>query len=114
MVAMKHEYRIEEKAVAFVDICDDGYCIDRITVKLESRKIGIGTELMNEIIEDADREQVILYLIAAPLDKEGIPFKKLIQWYRKFGFFSIDETTAGEPFMKRVPERNEICISQNT
>lgn len=76
-------------AVADVWVHEPGKAlITRINVPLEHRREGIGTELLREIIEDADREGVTLHIEVQASD--GPAREALLKWYEKHGFISSD------------------------
>ena len=54
-------------------------------VKEEHRGTGVGTKVMNSIIKFADTENLPIVLIPEP-DDDNISPKKLMDFYKKFGF----------------------------
>ena len=67
-----------------VDYYDDGYIITRINVPKAHRGKGIGTELLNECLAQADKLGVRLWLEIQPFD--GLSYKELEAWYMRHGF----------------------------
>lgn len=47
---------------------------------------GYGSRLLEECLEDADREKVTLTLGAVPVGSHGLCQEALIQWYKRHGF----------------------------
>jgi len=54
-------------------------------VKEEHRGTGVGTKVMNSITKFADTENLPIVLIPEP-DDDNISPKKLMDFYKKFGF----------------------------
>lgn len=61
-----------------------GYIITRINVPKASRKQGIGSRLLNAIIDEADRQREHLWLEIQPSD--GLNYEELEAWYMRHGF----------------------------
>ena len=51
---------------------------------------GIGTELLNDILNDADTYEVTLRLRAVPTDPSLAALERLINWYTDHGFVRND------------------------
>lgn len=68
----------------------------------DHRKNGYATELMKSVCEDADLENLVLFLGVKTFDNSsGVGHAKLIDWYKRFGFI----VTQKEPvLMARAPE----------
>lgn len=87
---MKHAYTIKLSAtrIAIADVCNiDGdpyYMVTRINVPQQFRGKGIGTRLLKQILDDADKEGVILVLW--PQASDGLPTYILEEWYKRYGF----------------------------
>lgn len=62
--------------------------LDRITVEKNNRKVGIGTEAMNQIIQLADRHNLkILLTPGSKGDPSGTTSRaRLVKFYKRFGF----------------------------
>jgi len=60
------------------------FVITRINVMEKFRGKGYGTRILNMILEDADKEGVILLL--EPVPSGGLSDKELIAWYTRHGF----------------------------
>lgn len=79
-------------AAAIADVCKmpvdstrrEYYVITRINVMERYRGRGFGTQILNEILADADAEDVILYL--DPLPSGGLNAEELKAWYERHGF----------------------------
>lgn len=61
-----------------------GWQITRINVPEKYRGQGIASQLLRDIIAEADREQVRLYLEIVPTG--GLNYDQLDAWYRRHGF----------------------------
>ena len=75
-----------------------------INLKPEFQGKGIGTKIMNELIEFADRLNIPILLSTSPTGKETLP-----EFYNRFGFIETGETGSNfenEKFMIRQP--NEL------
>lgn len=73
--------------IAIADLVDyygRGKIITRINVPAEFRGKGHGTALLKQIIEDADREKIALYLEIQSSD--GLSYDELEAWYKRHGF----------------------------
>ena len=76
-----------------------------INVKPEFQGKGIGTQIMNELIEFADNLNIPILLSTSPTGKETLP-----EFYNRFGFIETGETGSNfenEKFMIRQP--NELA-----
>lgn len=60
------------------------YVITRINVMERYRGMGFGTQILNEILADADKEGVKLFL--EPIASNGLTQKELEAWYVRHGF----------------------------
>lgn len=81
----------------------DGIKLDRIIIPKDKRKQGIGSKVMDEIIQYADREQKPIYLTPSK-DFGASSIERLEKFYKKFGFvkkpksdFSTKETMVRYP-----------------
>lgn len=63
--------------------CSHTY-VNRINVPHELRGRGLGSQLLDQIVEDADQERVSLCL--HPVASGGLSRDELIAWYRRRGF----------------------------
>lgn len=85
---MKHKYvkRLNKGQSALIVVTShgDGRMIDRINVPHAHREQGIASLLLYEVLADADREGVKLYLCISAGD--GMTDKQLEEWYRRKGF----------------------------
>lgn len=72
--------------IAIADLMEynDGMLLTRINVPKTFRGKGIGSKLLKQIIDEADKEKVKLYLTISPSD--GLDFEQLEKWYYRFGF----------------------------
>lgn len=83
---MKSCYMIPDVR-AIADVCDYygiGRIITRINVPLEHRHKGYAHELLQQILDDADKEHINLYLEISPSD--GLTYQELEAWYMRHGF----------------------------
>jgi hypothetical protein len=73
-----------------------------VSIRAFTPKQGAGTEVMEKLVELADQLGVTLGLDPVPYHAQvKIPQRKLIQWYRRFGF------TGGAEGMERLPKSAE-------
>ena len=78
--------------------------ITQVIVPISRRGEGVGSKLLREVCEDADREGILLTLsaiasIAVNQGKvKGLAQADLMAWYRRYGF--IDDALCD---MRRVP-----------
>lgn len=75
------------------------FVITRINVMKRYRGQGYGTKILNMILEDADKEGVVLFL--EPLASGGLPRAELEAWYGRHGF------DWGTWHMRRLPNKQE-------
>lgn len=90
---MKNGYFIQlntiRTAVAdLVDYDDTTKLITRINVPKEYRSTGVGSQLLQQIVHDADEEGITLLLEIVPSD--GLNFQQLELWYKRYGFKKED------------------------
>jgi predicted GNAT family N-acyltransferase len=64
------------------------YLITRVNVPERHRQSGVGTALMQQAIDRADKEKKVLLLDPHP-SASGMSRTKLREWYSRFGFVSI-------------------------
>lgn len=72
------------RSLAEVSIAKGEGLIHRINVPHPHRGKGIGSRLLKEICEDADRDGVTLVLYAYA--SGGLPMEQLVMWYERNGF----------------------------
>jgi ribosomal protein S18 acetylase RimI-like enzyme len=61
-----------------------GYIITRINVPSQYRGQGYGRELLLQILEEADKHDLPLYLEVSP--SGGLDYLDLVAWYTRHGF----------------------------
>lgn len=103
---MKTTYYIERDsyAAAIADVVKmpvdstrrEYYVITRINVMERYRGQGLGTQILEMILADADAENVTLLL--EPVPSGGLDHKELIGWYARHGF------KYGAYHMRRKPQ----------
>lgn len=105
-VKMKSSYfRIFEdiKKLAEIDVIDINpfsSLVSRVFVPLEKRSSGIGSSLLKEVTDDADKECITLLVDPRPyFDRSREAYKKLIKFYEKAGF-KVQKNN----YMIRIPE----------
>lgn len=78
---------IDHRIRAVADLCSHstGKMIQRIHVPPGYRGLGHGSALLKQILADADREKVTLYLCIIPKDG-GLNELQLRHWYERHGF----------------------------
>lgn len=79
----------ETRAIADLDppenhLCGKGWLITRINVPFKQRGKGLARQLLKQILADADREGVRLFLYIVP--SGGLVFEELEAWYMRHGF----------------------------
>lgn len=94
------------------------YCIiTRINVMIKYRGEGYGTEILNQIIADADAEKVTLLL--EPSASGGLSQAELVNWYERHGFkygqWSMGRRPAtGNPVMLELGDGVDLNDAQDT
>lgn len=89
---MKQTYLIKDDsgmfaaAIADLSFMEDSqrWQIHRINVMKQFRRTGLGTEILQQILKDADNEGVKLWLL--PVATGGLTQSQLVRWYKKHGF----------------------------
>lgn len=61
------------------------YLLTSIEVGHEARGQGVGSRLLKRVLDDADKEGVVLYLDIQP-DGTGLDERQLRAWYERRGF----------------------------
>jgi GNAT superfamily N-acetyltransferase len=74
-----------DKVGMYYDRSNGSLFLSDLYVKEEHRGTGVGTKVMNSIIKFADTENLPIVLIPEP-DDDNISPKKLMDFYKKFGF----------------------------
>lgn len=86
-------------------------------VDKSSRRQGTGTALLKQVCQDADDDNLMLCLVAMPID-DGMTLTTLVAWYEKQGFRRTYPTVPLGEFsceMYRKPERkSEPCVRSST
>lgn len=68
---------------------DKDFCLDRVEVEPTFWGRGYARKLLDEVLHDADAEQVTLYLEVRPLKLRscsGLSYEALDAWYKRHGF----------------------------
>jgi ribosomal protein S18 acetylase RimI-like enzyme len=83
--------RLGSTALAIADLVAPGetanhWVVTRINVPRDYRGQGYARQLLQQILDDADSEQVTLAVEVSPSD--GLNFGSLVAWYRRYGFKS--------------------------
>lgn len=73
--------------------------IHRINVPRDARGQGRASMLLQNLLDDADREGVTLEL--HPIPSDGLNFESLAAWYTRKGF---EVVTPGTWLMRRTPK----------
>ena len=79
-----------------------GFIITRINVPIKSRGQGHGSKILQCIVRDADRMQVVLHLEV--FASGALSEKQLRAWYSRYGF---ENNGVVEGIMTRLPKREE-------
>lgn len=83
-------------------VSGDVFVIDLVSV--DQPRQGLGSEIMQSIIEHADENGVVIELEASSHGGRNIRQAKLEKWYRRFGFSPTGRvSTEGNPVMRRQP-----------
>lgn len=86
----------DTRAIAdLVEISPEHYLITRINVPRELRGRGLASELLQEIIEDADEEGVTLEI--HPVSSGSLTRSDLVLWYKRHGFRWGESGISQEP-----------------
>lgn len=99
---------------AIADVSELGtglYEINRINVPQEHRGKGYGTKILQQILDDADKEQVKLVLSVFSSDMRGIMKNdELIAWYMRHGFKMVSYVhhLMERPIGGRVPKFEDL------
>ena len=73
------------------------YIVTRINVMERYRGLGLGSQILKEILDDADKEGVVLFI--EPSASGGLSQKELEEWYERHGF------TWGAWHLRRTPQK---------
>lgn len=79
-----------------------GWMICRVNVPAPSRRQGIATRLIAEVLADADAEGEVLWLAVNAYG--GMTKRQLIAWYKSLGFRPVDQG-----WYRRPPEPPKSC-----
>jgi len=87
-----------------IDLWDSGDRLDleSIVIPKELRGQGYGTEIMKMITKLSDQEQKPIYL-TPDTSFGGTSFKRLVSFYKRFGFNKNDDKSVTKHFMVRYP-----------
>jgi predicted GNAT family acetyltransferase len=90
---------------ASVELWDSGerFDLESIVIPKQLRGQGYGTEIMNKIIKLADDESKPIYL-TPDTSFGGSSFKRLVSFYKRFGFVKNDDKSVTKHFMVRYPQ----------
>jgi GNAT superfamily N-acetyltransferase len=67
-----------------VEYYTSSYMITRVYIPQAHRGKGLGSRLLKEVCEEADKADIRLFLVIAP--SEGLTYDQLDAWYRRYGF----------------------------
>jgi len=79
-----------ESVIPITDRLKQWFYFNRLFVNHRIRKQGLGTKLMEEVIQWADENKYNIYLEINPYGEMGM--NDLINFYEKFGFTQINDT----------------------
>jgi GNAT superfamily N-acetyltransferase len=82
---LQSSYPELDKVGMYYDRSNGSLFLSDLYVKEEHRGTGVGTKVMNSITKFADAENLPIVLIPEP-DDDNISPKKLMDFYKKFGF----------------------------
>lgn len=83
------------------------FMIARINVPTAHRGNGIASELLRQVLEDADKEGVTLHLGVSP--SNGLDYDQLVAWYKRYGF----EDSLIRGLLHRTPKVKYLPIVDN-
>lgn len=89
----------DKETNSIADVCDyygEGWIVTRINVPTKHRDKGIGSLLLHQICDEADKHRETLFLEILPSGRLG--YNDLKEWYLRYGF---REVTSG--FFRRRP-----------
>lgn len=72
------------RAIADLMPFEEGMMLTRINVPRGSRGQGVGSRLLQQVLDDARQEGIPLYLMINPSD--GLSYVQLERWYTRRGF----------------------------
>lgn len=82
---------VDKETRGIADLCEISahtFLITRINTPVASRGQGVARKLLQQILEDADREHVLLCLEISPSD--GLAYNELEAWYFRHGFALVE------------------------
>ena len=80
---------------------DQPSLVTHIWTRHDIRGKGYASRLFNQVLADADRQNVVLMLSIQP-DPGGLPYSALHLWYKRCGFIYCSEYD--DPTMIRYPQ----------
>jgi predicted GNAT family N-acyltransferase len=93
---MKTSYYIEDvRAAADLIFVEGRWFITRINVPMRHRGLGYGTKILRQILDDADKELVDLWLKIYP--SGNLSYEQLESWYTRYGFKKVNDLMKREP-----------------
>lgn len=76
-----------------------------IEVECKLRGRGYGTELLKQVLTDADKEGVVITLSVSSDDSpKALSNDQLQAWYERHGFYQIEGKTGNGVTMQRLPK----------
>lgn len=97
---------VDYESRAIADLCDaidagfKGWLITRINVPVRQRGKGVGSKLLQQILDDADLEGVNLFLEVVP--SGGLDRDQLEDWYTRKGFKHYKGFMVRKPLVTRL------------
>ncbi len=96
-------FNATSRAIAdLVEVAPGYYLITRINVPRESRRKGLGSKLLREILKDADTEGATLEI--HPVSSDGPTRRQLISWYERHNFRMTQSYVSEDPIKVLVRE----------
>ena len=97
------DFNINDEDVSF-EVWNNG---DRLELELiyipkELRKDGLGKQLMNKLVNYADSKNLPIYL--TPTSEYGSNIKRLVEFYKSFGFVKNLDKSKTKHLMVRLPK----------
>jgi N-acetylglutamate synthase-like GNAT family acetyltransferase len=109
---MRHAYALESLSgwplrctASLLHVSPTMSMLTGIEVEWKLRGRGYGTELLKQVLTDADKEGVILLLSVASDDSDkALSNDQLQDWYERHGFYQIEGKTGNGVTMQRLPK----------
>lgn len=99
LIFLEKKYK---KYMEFSLVFEKEIILNKIFIKKKYRRIGIGSQFMQDLCKYSDMNEIKISLIPVPLDDE-IDEERLMKFYKKFGFKKNKKTD----YMYRNPDKTK-------